>query len=38
MDKRVLERYIEGNVTTEEIESVVDLLDQDEKHVKEFMS
>lgn len=38
MDKRVLQRYIEGNVTMEEIESVVDWLDQDEKHVKEFMS
>ena len=38
MDKKLLQRYIEGNVTTEEIESVVDWLDQDEKHVKEFMS
>ena len=38
MDKKLLQRYIEGSVTTEEIESVVDWLDQDEKHVKEFMS
>lgn len=38
MDRKLLQRYIEGNVTTEEIESVVDWLDKDEKHVKEFMS
>lgn len=38
MNKDLLERYIEGNVTPEEIETVVDWLDADEKHVKEFMS
>lgn len=38
MNKDLLERYIEGNVTLEEVETVVDWLDADEKHVKEFMS
>lgn len=38
MDKTLLQRYVEGNVTTKEIELVVDWLDADEKNVKEFMS
>lgn len=38
MDKKLLQRYVEGNVTTEEAETVVDWLDADEKHVREFMS
>lgn len=38
MDKELLQRYVEGNVTAEEVEAVVDWLDTDEKHVKEFMS
>lgn len=38
MDKELLQKYVEGNVTTEEIEAVVDWLDVDEKHVKEFMA
>lgn len=38
MDKELLQRYVEGNVTQEEVEMVVDWLDSDEKHVKEFMS
>lgn len=38
MDKKLLQRYVEGNVTTDEVETVVDWLDKDEDHVKEFMS
>lgn len=38
MDKELLQKYVEGNVTTEEIETVVDWLDMNEKHVKEFMA
>lgn len=38
MDKDLLQRYVEGNVTLEEVEIVVDWLDADEKNVKEFMS
>lgn len=38
MDKKLLQRYVEGDVTTEEVETVVDWLDADEKHVKEYMS
>ena len=38
MDKKLLQRYIEGNVTAEEIELVVEWLDTDEMNVKEFMS
>jgi len=38
MDKKILQKYIEGNVTTEEIEVVVDWLDEDESHVNEFMA
>lgn len=36
MDKEILQRYVEGNVTPEEIETVVDWLDADESHVREF--
>ena len=38
MNKDILQRYVEGNVTSEEVEAVVDWLDADEKHVKELMS
>lgn len=38
MNKEVLQRYVEGNVTQEEIEQVVDWLDADENHVREFMA
>jgi ferric-dicitrate binding protein FerR (iron transport regulator) len=38
MDRILLQRYVEGNVTTEEIEQVVDWLDASEEHVREFMA
>lgn len=38
MDKDILQRYIEGNVSPEEIITVVDWLDADESHVREFMA
>lgn len=38
MDYELLQRYIEGRVTTKEAEQVVDWLDADEAHVKEFMA
>ncbi len=38
MDKEILQRYIEGNVTPEEIITVVDWLDTDENNVREFMA
>lgn len=38
MDKELLQRYVEGNVTSEEVEKVVDWLDQDEANVREFMA
>lgn len=38
MDKDTLQKYVEGNVSTEEIEQVVDWLDEDENHVREFMA
>jgi len=38
MDRELLQRYIEGNVSKEEAESVVDWLDEDGKNVKEFMA
>ena len=37
MDKEILQRYVEGNVSPEEIIAVVDWLDADESHVREFM-
>lgn len=38
MDKELLQRYVEGNVSEEEAEIVVDWLDQDEANIKEFMA
>lgn len=38
MNDDLLKRYIQGEVTTEEAETVVDWLDEDESHVKEFMA
>lgn len=38
MDKEILQRYVEGNVSQEEIIAVVDWLDADEKNVREFMA
>ncbi|MDR1202916.1 MAG: FecR domain-containing protein [Tannerellaceae bacterium] len=38
MNKELLQRYVEGNVTSEEVEIVVDWLDQDEANVREFMA
>lgn len=38
MENELLQRYIEGNVTTEEIVTVVNWLDADEDHVREFMA
>lgn len=38
MDKEILQRYVEGNVSPEEIIAVVDWLDADESHVREFMA
>lgn len=38
MDKDLLQRYIEGCVTQEEAEQVVDWLDEDERHVKDFLA
>lgn len=38
MDRELLQRYIEGNVTSEEVLRVVDWLDTDEEHVQEFMA
>lgn len=36
MDKELLERYIAGTVSTEEVETVVDWLDEDPAHVYEY--
>ena len=38
MDNDLLQRYIEGRVTPEEAEQVVDWLDEDERHVKDFLA
>lgn len=38
MDKELLQRYVEGNVTSKEVEQVVDWLDQDDANVREFMA
>lgn len=38
MDKDILQRYVEGNVSPEEIITVVDWLDADENNVREFMA
>lgn len=37
MDKELLQRYVEGNVSTEEVEIVVNWLDASEENVREFM-
>lgn len=37
MDKILLEKYIEGTVSSEERDEVVDWLDADPKHVEEYM-
>lgn len=34
MDKDLLQRYVEGNVTPEEVETVVDWLDVDNDNVQ----
>ena len=38
MEKELLQRYVEGNVSPEEVETVVEWLDSDEANVLEFMS
>lgn len=38
MDIELLQRYVEGNVTAEEIDIVVDWLDASEENVREFMA
>lgn len=38
MDKKILQQYIEGTASREDVERVVDWLDQDEAHVREFMA
>ncbi len=37
MDQEILQRYIEGNSTTEEKEAIARWLDADEKNMKEFL-
>ena len=38
MDKELLQRYVEGNVSEEEIETVIDWLDNDEANIRELMA
>ncbi|MDR2913783.1 MAG: FecR family protein [Tannerella sp.] len=38
MDKELLQRYIEGNVSREETEAVVDWLDEDKANVRELIA
>ncbi len=38
MDRQLLQRYVEGNVTAEEVERVVDWLDENKENVHEFMA
>lgn len=38
MDKKLLQKYVDGSITAEEVETVVDWLDADESHVKEFLA
>lgn len=38
MDKKLLQKYVEGTIAPEEVGTVVDWLDADEEHVKEFMA
>lgn len=37
MDREILQRYVEGDVTNDEVEVVVNWLNEDEKHVQEYM-
>jgi ferric-dicitrate binding protein FerR (iron transport regulator) len=38
MDENLLQRYVEGNVTPEETRTVVEWLDADGEHVREYMA
>lgn len=38
MDENLLKRYIEGTISSEEVEKVVDWLDEDPAHVREYMA
>jgi ferric-dicitrate binding protein FerR (iron transport regulator) len=38
MDKELLHRYVEGNVTAEEVDAVVAWLDADDANVREYMA
>ncbi|MCD7977675.1 MAG: FecR domain-containing protein [Tannerellaceae bacterium] len=38
MDKIILQKYIEGNASQEEIKRVTEWLDRDDDHVREFMA
>lgn len=38
IEKELLQRYVEGNVSAEEIQTVVDWLDEDKENVREFMA
>ncbi|MCC8095179.1 MAG: FecR domain-containing protein [Tannerellaceae bacterium] len=38
MDKTLLQKYIEGKASREEVAQVTEWLDKDEKHVREFMA
>ena len=37
-DDKILQRYVEGNASKEEVKEVLDWLDADEAHVREFMA
>lgn len=38
MDKEILQRYVEGNVTDKEVAIIVNWLNEDEAHVREYMA
>lgn len=38
MDKKLLQKYVDGSIAAEDIETVIDWLDADESHVNEFMA
>ena len=38
IDRKLLQRYVEGTVTPQEVETVVDWLDESEENVREFMA
>lgn len=38
MDKELLQKYVEGRVTEEEVETVVDWLDESEENVREYLA